>query len=224
MTQIRFDPNTNDTDTVLVLVRDLIYRAEMIGPIDYTKLALLFIMTSLRTTHPSVHEALAPALMEGTLTIQALEQRLTYFHDLRATQSLEHMFSATTSSPPSSVQSSPTSPTIALLAYPPRANICPNCKCSGHSIEFCISPGGKMEGYSPSDAIARQRAVREGSRNRPTALPNTPTSSTASASPSVKIDPDGTVWINGIRYQPPAETEKASIAAVNIDAAMTAAD
>src|ERR1700761_5269998 len=221
MTQIRFDPNTNDTDTVLVLVRDLIYRAEMIGPIDYTKLALLFIMTSLRTTHPSVHEALAPALMEGTLTIQALEQRLTYFHDLRATQSLEHMFSATTSSPPSSVQSSPTSPTIALPAYPPRANICPNCKRSGHSIEFCISPGGKMEGFSPSDAIARQRAVREGLRARPPAPNTTPP---VTPSPNVKIDPDGTVWVNGVKYSPSPNTEKASVAAVDVEAAMTAAD
>jgi hypothetical protein len=158
MMQIWFDATTNDTNAMMVIARDLIYRAEMIGPVDYTKLALLFMMMTVRTTHPSVHEALAPDLMDSSLTLQALERRLNYFHELQATQHLEHMaFSTTAYNPPrsaaSSVQSSPTSPTLALPAYPPRANICPNCKRSGHSIEFCISPGGKMEGFSPSDAI-----------------------------------------------------------------------
>lgn len=224
MIQICFDPNINDTNLILVTVQDLIYCAEMIGPIDYTKLALLFMMMSLRSTHPSVHEALAPALMEGTLTLQALERRLTYFHDLQVTQSLEHMvFSANTSSPPLSTLSSPTSPTIALPAYPPRANICPNCKCQGHSIEFCISLGGKMEGYTPSDAIAQQRAVRDGLRNCPS-LPAAPTAPPISANPNVKVDPDSTVWVNGVKYQPSLNTKKASVATIDVETAMTAAD
>ena len=78
-----------------------------------------------------------------------------------------------------------------------------------------------MEGFSPSDAIARQRAVREGLRARPPASSVAP--STANI-PSVKIDPDGTVWVNGVKYSPPSNTEKASVATVDIEAAMTAAD
>jgi transposase InsO family protein len=224
MMQIRFDAGVNDTDAVMVVVRDLIYRAEMIGPVDYTKLALLFMMMTIRTTHPSVHEALAPDLMDGSLTLQALERRLNYFHDLRATQSLEQLafpasLPAYSASPPST-QSSPTSPTIALPAYPPRANICPNCKRPGHSIEFCVSPGGKMEGYSTVDAVARQRALREPPSNRPSNAPTT----APPPHPYVKIDPDGTVWVNGVKYNPATRSERASVAEVEVEAAMTAAD
>jgi transposase InsO family protein len=224
MIQVRFDSGTNDTDMVMMAVRDLIYRAEMIGPVDYTKLALLFMMMNIRSTHPSVHEALAPDLMDGSLTLQALERRLNYFHELRATQSLEQMaFSASLpaySASPSSAQSSPTSPTIALPAYPPRANICPNCKKAGHSIEFCIAPGGKMEGYSTTDAVARQRALRDIPRSRP----SPPSTLVPPPHPYVKIDPDGTVWVNGVRYNRPGEPEKASVAKVEVEATMTAAD
>ena len=73
MMHICFDLNINDTDAILVVVCDLIYRAEMIGPVDYTKLTLLFMMMSIRMTHPSIHETLAPGLMDGTLTLPALE-------------------------------------------------------------------------------------------------------------------------------------------------------
>jgi hypothetical protein len=220
MMQTRFDPSVDDTDTNLVLVRDLIYSAEMIGPVDYTKLALLFMKMNIRTSHPSVHEALAPALMDGTLTLTTFERRLSYFHELRITHSLENLAFTSQSAPPSA-QSSPTSQTVALPAYPLRANICPNCKRLGHSIEFCISPGGKMEGFSPSDAIARQRAVREGFRTRPPAPPIAPS---VPAAPHVKLDNDGAVWVNGVKYHPPPTAEKASVATADVEAAMTAAD
>ena len=83
--QIRFDMNMNDTDSIMVYVHNLIY-VEMIGPVDYTKLVLLFMMMGLRMMHPSVHEALAPDLIDGSLTLptlkQCLKQCLSYYHEL----------------------------------------------------------------------------------------------------------------------------------------------
>ncbi|KAH9013063.1 hypothetical protein EDB84DRAFT_1444383 [Lactarius hengduanensis] len=89
MTQVRFDNNSDNCDVTMAYLRDLIYRAEKIGPVDITKLALLFSLINLRSTHPSVHEALAPALMDGTITLEALERRLHYFFKLQATQGSE---------------------------------------------------------------------------------------------------------------------------------------
>src|SRR6266702_1061212 len=41
---------------------------------------------------------------------------------------------------------------IALPAQlPPQTIMCPNCKWPGHTIDFCIAPGGKMEGLSMQD-------------------------------------------------------------------------
>ena len=80
-----FDPNVNNVNATLVGVHDLIYRVEMIRPVDYMKLTLLFMMMSIRTTHPSVHKALVPTLMDGTLMLSALKRRLAYFHELCVT-------------------------------------------------------------------------------------------------------------------------------------------
>ena len=74
-----------------------------------------------------------------------------------------------------------------------------------------------MEGLTMSDAIARQRAVRDNPHGCPLSTPNL-------NNPFLKIDNDGLVWISGIKYQPAPEPLKASIAEVSVEAAMTAAD
>ena len=120
MMQVRFDHSPANFDTTMANLWELIYRAERIGQIDVTKLALMFTLMNLRTTHPSVHEALAPSLMDGTITLESLECRLSFFYELQATQSMDQLafpslvpshvpFPASTSS----TQSSPSSPTIA---------------------------------------------------------------------------------------------------------------
>ena len=228
MMQVQFDHNPANFDATMAHLRELIYRAEQIGQINVTKLALLFALMNLRTTHPSVHEALAPSLMDGTITLEALECHLSFFFELQATQSMDQIAfpSLAPSHVPfptsaSSTHSSPSSPTIALPAsLPPHANICPNCKKARHSIEFCVSPGGKLEGLTTLDAIARQRAACDTPRD-PCSRPS---SSPSSNNPFLKIDTDGTIWISGVKYQPAPEPAKASIAEVDVEAAMTAAD
>jgi hypothetical protein len=71
--QVRFDQSPDCCDTIMTHVRDLVYRIEQCGEIDVAKLACLFVVHGLRLTHPSVHEALSPAIMEGTLTLDTLE-------------------------------------------------------------------------------------------------------------------------------------------------------
>jgi hypothetical protein len=73
-----------------------------------------------------------------------------------------------------------------------------------------------MEGQPALDAIACQRAAREASCTH-NLLGNNPSNSL------VKIESDGTVWIGGVKYQPATEPAKATIAEVDIEAAMTAA-
>ncbi|KAH9158646.1 hypothetical protein EDB89DRAFT_2085671 [Lactarius sanguifluus] len=213
MTQVRFDNSSDNCDVTMAYLRDLIYRAERISPIDITKLALLFSLINLRLMHPSVHEALAPALMDGTITLEALERRLHYFFELQAMHgSKPLMFPALSPTPPQ--QSIPPQMPIALPAgIPLRATICPNCKKSGHTIEFCISPSGKMAGQSALDAIARQCAAREALRTHPH---DNPTSTL------LKVDNDRSVWIGGVKYKPDHSPARAVLA--DVETAMTTAD
>ena len=71
-----------------------------------------------------------------------------------------------------------------------------------------------MEGYSTSDAIACSCP------SPPSTSPSIPTAT----NPTIKNDPDGTVWINSTKYNLAAETEKASIAEADVEPAMTTTD
>ena len=126
-----------------------------------------------------MHDALVPALMDGMITVELMEVRMHYYYEMCNT----HQNFQPTSS-------------IALPAhFPPRTIVCPNCKCGGHTIEFCVAPGGKMKGLSTFDAITRQRAAREASRTAPRHPDNT-------AGPSLHVDSDGSFWIGNVRYRP----------------------
>ncbi|KAH9179093.1 hypothetical protein EDB89DRAFT_2063224 [Lactarius sanguifluus] len=86
MMQVQFNNSSGNCDVTMAHLRDLIHHAEKIGPVDITRLALLFSLINLRSMHPSIHEALVPALMDGTITLDALESCLHYFYELQATQ------------------------------------------------------------------------------------------------------------------------------------------
>ena len=163
--------------------------------------------------------------MDGTITLKALDNHLHLFYEIQETQnagqltfpSILPILSQIPLHPIlSSAQLSPSSPTIALPAsLPPQANICPNCKKSGHSIKFCISLGGKIKGLSTSEAIVQQHAACN-------TLCTCPPPSLSASNSLVKIDNNGTVWIGGVKYQPaPEPTMRVSVAEVEIEAAMT---
>lgn len=80
MMQIRFDNNPSAFNTTMTQLHNLIYRAEQIGQVDISKLAMLFILVHLKGTHPSVYEGLSPALMDGTVTLKTFEQWMHHFY------------------------------------------------------------------------------------------------------------------------------------------------
>jgi transposase InsO family protein len=225
---VKFDRSLVNSDHIMTHVHDIVYHVEQIGHVDVAKLACLFIVHGLRTTHPSVHEALAPELKDGTITLDSLEQELNYQYDLESSTNPDLLAFPSMSPilpqlPLSSVQSSPSSPNVALPAsLPPWANICPNCKRHGHSIEFCIVKGGHMEGRTAAEAIAAQCTAGLLPRIRVT--PSFPPSTDS----PIQLERDGSITIGGTRYnltrQPTLAPATASIAEVEIDAAMTAAD
>jgi len=232
----------------MAYLHDLIYRAERIGHIDITRLALLFTLMNLRSMHPTVHEALAPSLMDGTITLGALKNRLHFFYKMQSTQSPDPSqlafpaFPTTYMSPFTPYLPSPLSlnvahtmppapmaynpympPTLAMPAnIPPRATICPNCKKLGHTVEFCISPGGRMAGQSAFDAIARQCTACEAMRMRPCEPLSNVTTTNNTSNTLLKVGDNGTIWIGGIRYKPEPEPVKAAI--TDINNMMTATD
>ena len=188
--QITFDDDPEQFDANMATFRDLVYRIESIGQVDISKLGLLFILLNLKSSHPTVHDALAPALMDGSITVELMEHRMRYHFEMRGAQQGQQHLPGQQNLP---------GPSIALPALPQRTFMCPNCKRPGHTIEFCIAPGGKMEGLSMHDAINRQRIARESFRQR--ARPREEGSTSTSSAP-LKLDDDGSIWIAGVRYRP----------------------
>ncbi len=152
----------------------------------------------LKSTHPSVHDALALLLMDGTISMEAVDLHMHYYYEMHMAQLAQNGLMN-----PSS---------IALPAsLLPHANICPNCKKPGHSIKFYVAPGGKMAGQSARDAVTCQRAVCEASR------PQT------DANPCIQVEDDGTTLVIG-GFQLKVDRLAANLADADIDLPMTPAD
>lgn len=84
----KFDASSANFDVQMSSMRDLIYRADQIGHLDLAKIAVLFAMFCIRSSFPTVHEALSPALMDGTLTLEAFESRMHCFYEMGPTNQL----------------------------------------------------------------------------------------------------------------------------------------
>ena len=115
-------------------------------------------------------------------------------------------------------------PTLAMPAtIPPRLTLCPNCKRLGHTIEFCIAPGGKMAGQSTFEASNRQRAAL-GARPCPHPPANSSGTPANTSGSLVRFNDDGTVWIARVKYNHERECEPTTAAIADINGAMTMAD
>lgn len=189
--QIRFDDSPHHYDTQMAYYRDLLYRIESIVKIDVKQLGLLFLFQNLKVSHPTVHDALAPAIMDGSITEEMLETRMQYYFEMRAAQIA-----------PSQQGGPPPIPGMALPAFTARVMICNHCKTAGHTIEFCLAPGGRLAGLSTYETVMCQRAAREVNRSRRDGTPNGSGNST-------------TVVINGLHYRrlDNAQNNSANVAA-----------
>ncbi|KAH9164735.1 hypothetical protein EDB89DRAFT_1911948 [Lactarius sanguifluus] len=200
---ISFDDDPTKFEAAMTTYCDLIYRIESISHVDIHRLGLLFLLLNVKTSHPAVHDGLTPALVDGSITVELLEARMLHHFKMRSAE-LTHAYGSAPSS------------SLALPAYmPPWTTLCPNCKRTGHTTEFCVALGGKMEGLTMFEAITRQRATRESSRQRGR-LPGEPTQgpgNSQGSSSTLRIDDDGCLWIGGVRYHPDSKIS-AAIAAV----------
>ena len=113
--QLSLQDNPDTFELSMATWRNLVYRIENIGHIDVQRLGLLFLFLNLKSELPSVHDTLAPALMDGMITVELLESRLhMYFKMCNAHQSQSF-----------------TPPTTLALAAPGQqlhVILCPNCK------------------------------------------------------------------------------------------------
>jgi hypothetical protein len=180
--QLSLKDNEDIYKTSMTTWWDLIYRIESIGHVDLQRLGLLFLFLNLKAELPGVHDTLALALMDGTISVELLEARMNMHFEMRKAHHGQPFL------PPASL-------VLAAQGLPQRITLCPNCKHTGHTIEFCIAPGGKMEGASTFDAITHQRAAREASRQRYQPQGELTLTTTTPTSPE-------DVWIGGIRYRP----------------------
>jgi hypothetical protein len=194
--QISFDDDTEQFETKMTTFHDLVYCIESIGQVDITRLGLLFILLNLKTSHPSVHDALAPVLMDGTISLEMMESCMTYHFEMCNAHFGQHQL--------------PSSP-LALPAHlQQRVIMCLNCRRTGHTIEFCIAPGGQMEGLPMHEAMDRQHAAHNALR--PCAKPRDVGSgagTTQLSSTLLKLDDDGSVWIAGTHYRPDSKVNAA---------------
>ncbi|KAI0256262.1 hypothetical protein BJV78DRAFT_1151040 [Lactifluus subvellereus] len=162
LSQIWFDDDPNNFERQLAHYRDLLYQIESMGSIDVNQLGLFFLSRNLKVSHPTVHEALAPAIMNGSITEELLGTYMYYYFEMRAAQITQSQ----NGGPPPILG-------MGLPAFVPDVAICNNCKKVGHSAESCVAPGGKRAGLSTYEAVMRQRAACDANRGRMDNAPNT---------------------------------------------------
>ncbi|KAI0253235.1 hypothetical protein BJV78DRAFT_1153128 [Lactifluus subvellereus] len=192
--QIWFNDDPQNFETQLAHWRDLVYQIDNIGRIDASRLGLLYLFQNLKVSHPTVHDALAPAIMDGSMTEEMFVLRMRYYFEMRAAQAAQTYIGGQPGLD------------VALPAFTPRVVVCNNCKKGGHTFEFCVAPGGKLAGLSTYEAIMRQHASRDNRPRRDAPPGNNPSSMVingrryrADTSPPTGNAP--TMVINGQRYQ-----------------------
>jgi hypothetical protein len=82
--QISFGDNPETLDTTMTTFRNLVDRIESIGPIDVNYLGLFFLWQKLETSHPTVYNALVPAFMNDSITVELLEAHMQHYFEMRA--------------------------------------------------------------------------------------------------------------------------------------------
>ncbi|KAI0256714.1 hypothetical protein BJV78DRAFT_301871 [Lactifluus subvellereus] len=87
--QIWFNDDPQNFETQLAHWRDLVYQIDNIGRIDASRLGLLYLFQNLKVSHPTVHDALAPAIMDGSMTEEMFVLRMRYYFEMRAAQAAQ---------------------------------------------------------------------------------------------------------------------------------------
>jgi len=84
--QITFDDTLKHFETNMTTFCNLVYRIDSIGHVDINRLGLLFLLLNLKSSHPTVHDTLAPALMDGSILVELMETRMQFYFEMHGAQ------------------------------------------------------------------------------------------------------------------------------------------
>ncbi|SRR6266702_1592870 len=80
--QITFDDNAEKFDNAMMTFHNLVYQIKNISHININWLGLPFLLLNLKSSHPTVHDALAPFLMDGSITVELMENHMHYYFEM----------------------------------------------------------------------------------------------------------------------------------------------
>jgi hypothetical protein len=169
---VRFDPATSLDDTLTEL-RAIHTKVVSMGPMDDDKLFTVFIIHALGDRFPQLQSSIQSMTTLPNFSSAVVAQRI---HE-------EHMLIRR--------RTELTGATALVATNKERGNrpTCSLCNRNGHSIDFCISPGGKMAGKTVEearDAQTAHRAAKKAARaaNKPREANVATANNTASSVPS----------------------------------------
>ncbi len=207
---LRFRPGTSMSQ-VVDEIDSLHSRIVAIGPLDDDHLRSVLLLNALGEHYPQLQSSIHGNSDNPNFSSNTVLRAIQHEEDL-----IRHREELGLQVP---------STALAAQSRPRSKVICAHCKRNGHLADFCIQPGGKMEGRSIDDARAAQRAASSrASRNTRSQQNNSTTGQSSSANVATASSPAPTegvesVEVNGKTYYsaPPSSTAPSDFA----DTAMT---
>ena len=165
---------------------------EAIGPVEHAKLRTAFVTHALGGEFENLQSSVQSITKQPNFTYNDIVKRILEEEDLIRNRGGQSITSSSTA--------------LITQAGTRTRPYCHNCKRLGHLTDFCIRPGGKMEGRSLDDAKAAQRAASQRSSrsnnpsNSQSASANVAIAETVPAENTQTIGPS--IMVNGIAYVP----------------------
>ena len=115
------------------------------GPLDDDKLRAVLLLNGLGEFYPQLQSTIQATSSSPNFGTETILRSIHQEEDLIRHREEQGAHASSTA--------------LAAQSQPRTRVICSHCKRHGHLVEFCIQPGGKMEGCSLDDAKAAQRAA-----------------------------------------------------------------
>ena len=198
---VRFDSTKSLDDTVTEL-RKLYSRIISMGPMNPDNLFTVLLMNALGDQFPQLQSSIQSMARMPNFTSAVVVQRIHEENMLLQTRTQQGQSAALT----------------AIARDKGGRAACSNCDRMGHSLDFCVQPGGKMAGKSLEDARTAQaafraakKATRDTKRGQTANVATTVNAGTATTTETVATTPakpvvtpspstQSSITVNGITY------------------------
>ena len=215
--QVSYDKSIRDS---VADMRNFYRRITAMGKFTDDDIFTVILMNSMNTHFGPLQQTInsmssTPGFNSETIAARLVDEDNLIRRRVELGQSPNPYMPASPSYPPSSL--SPASAFATLTSRPrfPRLN-CDNCKCEGHTSDYCVHPGGKMAGRSIEEARAAYRASLNKHQTPDTQVTPPPSSTTPvpMMNPSSLPSSSNTIFVNGLPYtlDPTCQTPKPSSA------------